>query len=688
MAYAVTMGEAIRVEAVDGTFAEPYVDVDEWRDVPVRHRYVHGGFARTETRFSIYLPPAESYQGRFFQHITPVPDSENLAQHATGERDKIGFSIASGGYYLETNGGGASHGFGSSVDPTITAFRANAESAQYSRVAAALMYGDHRPYGYAFGGSGGGYRTIGGAENTSGVWDGVVPYVIGSPMAIPNMFTVRMHAQRILRDSLDRIVNAVEPGGSGDMFEELDEEERDALIEVTRMGFPPRSWFGHRTMGMHAFPVLYRGMVMADPTYFEQFWTQPGYLGYEPPPSLRRDRVQHRCEIAATVTEAEAGPVGLSGGSHPGQARGGVDTAWRGPHEPWPVPIAVRLSSAPGVDVLGAELLVISGKAAGARVILLSVRDDIAVFGPGDPETIVQIRPGDTVKVDNSGFLAAQTYHRHQVPDTAGFDVWDQFRNPDGSPIFPQRPLVLGPLFAAAASGTVQTGRFEGKMIVVASLLDREALPWQADWYRSRVHQHLGSAIDANFRLWFTDNALHGDDEIQESPTHTVSYLGVLHQALRDLSRWVEEGVAPPPSTSYEVVDGQVIVPVDASRRGGIQPVVSLTVDGDARADVAAGDEVTLRAKARVPDGTGAIVKMEWDFDGAGLFPLAESVDVAGSVVVERRHSFAASGTYFPAVRVVAQREGDVTSHYARVQNLARVRVVVSGPRCATAASV
>ena len=31
-------------------FTEPYVDVDEWRDVPVRHRYVHGGFADTETR--------------------------------------------------------------------------------------------------------------------------------------------------------------------------------------------------------------------------------------------------------------------------------------------------------------------------------------------------------------------------------------------------------------------------------------------------------------------------------------------------------------------------------------------------------------------------------------------------------------------------------------------------------------
>src|ERR1700733_12350359 len=209
-------------------FTRPYVDVDEWRDRPVRHRYVHGGFAGTETRFSIYLPPADLYEGRFFQHITPVPDNEFLAQDASGEQDKIGFSIASGGYFLETNGGGASGRPGSAVDPTIAAYRANAAAAQYSRLVAADMYGGHRPYGYAYGGGGGGYRTIGGAENTAGVWDGFVPYVIGSPMAIPNMFTVRMHAQRILRHKFDQIVDAVEPGGSGDLYAGLDSEERAA----------------------------------------------------------------------------------------------------------------------------------------------------------------------------------------------------------------------------------------------------------------------------------------------------------------------------------------------------------------------------------------------------------------------------------------------------------------------------
>jgi hypothetical protein len=661
----------------DPLFARPYVDVDEWRDVPVRHRYVHGGFTGTDTRFSAYFPPADRYEGRFFQHITPVPDSEHLAQAATGEQDRISFAISSGGYFLETNGGGPAGRPGSAVDPTIAAYGANAAAAGHARVVAAQIYGEHRPYGYAYGGSGG-YRTIGSAENTSGVWDGFVPYVIGSPMAIPNMFTVRMHAQRVLRERFEQIVDAVEPGGSGDMFDGLDEEERGALTEVTRMGFPPRSWFGYRTMGMHAFPVLYRGLVAADPTYFDDFWQEPGYLGYEAPPSLRRDRVREEFEIEAVITGDERSGAGASAGGHPGQARGGVDTAWRGARPP--APVAVRLSGAPPVDVRGADLFVRSGAAAGSSIGLLSVVGHLAVFGPGGEAAIGQIRAGDTVAIDNSGYLAAETYHRHQVPEGGGFAVWDQFRKADGSPIYPQRPLVLGPLFASAAAGSVQSGHFDGKMIVVESLLDREALPWQADWYRGRVAEHRGDTIDDHFRLWFTDNALHGDDELQESPLHTISYLGALYQALRDLSRWVEEDVAPPRSTNYEVVDGQVMVPADAAERGGIQPVVSLTVNGGLRAESTFGEELTFRAVAEVPPGSGVIIEVAWDFDGTGRFAEAEPVTAATSVVVERRCALPEVGTCFPAVRVVAHRDGNTASPFARQQNLARVRVVVGDP--------
>lgn len=58
-------------------FVQPFIDADEMRDTPVAHRFVHGGFEGTDTRFSFYLPSSDQYEGRFFQHVTPVPQSEN-----------------------------------------------------------------------------------------------------------------------------------------------------------------------------------------------------------------------------------------------------------------------------------------------------------------------------------------------------------------------------------------------------------------------------------------------------------------------------------------------------------------------------------------------------------------------------------------------------------------------------------
>ncbi len=38
-------------DCVDPMFPQPVVDVDEWRDLPVPHRYVNGHFEGTENRF-------------------------------------------------------------------------------------------------------------------------------------------------------------------------------------------------------------------------------------------------------------------------------------------------------------------------------------------------------------------------------------------------------------------------------------------------------------------------------------------------------------------------------------------------------------------------------------------------------------------------------------------------------------
>jgi hypothetical protein len=122
----------------DSLFKTPFIDADEWRDKPVKHRYVHGGFTGTGTRFSFYFPVQEDYKGHFFQYITPFPDNENLSQGASGEDDKISFCISHGAYFIETNGGGKIDFSKPSLssDPSIGAYRANAAAAQFSKAVA------------------------------------------------------------------------------------------------------------------------------------------------------------------------------------------------------------------------------------------------------------------------------------------------------------------------------------------------------------------------------------------------------------------------------------------------------------------------------------------------------------------------------------------------------------------------
>ena len=685
----------------DTLFKSPYIDKDEWRDEPVRHRYIHGGFAGTETRFSFYFPSKENYQGRFYQYITPFPDNENLSQGASGSEDKIGFSIGNGAYFIETNEGGKMDFSkpGPPSNPTIGAYRANAACAQFSKTVAEKIYGQHRVYGYCFGGSGGAYRTVGGIENTEGVWDGAVPYVLGSPMAIPNVFTVRMYAMRVLKDKFPQIIDALEPGGSGDMYAGLSEEEKAALQEVTKMGFPPQSWFGYKNMGIHGFLVLYQGVVMADRKYFtDDFWNTPGYLGANAPASLLKARIQQVTKVKMGISQDKAVEMGLVKPVSP-QERGTADAAWRsiGGIE-GTMPVAFELEDMmPDVGFMGGDLIIKSGAAAGKTLQLTKVDGNKVALGPADPSVLLQIKPGDTVQVDNSNFLAVQTYHRHQVPaSSVEYPEWNQFRDSDGKPLYPQRPMQLGPMFTMGAAGVLPTGKFKGKMILLESLWDREAFPWQADWYRSKVKEHLGDSTDNYFRLWYTDHALHGDIAREDDPTHTVSYLGVLQQALLDLSTWVEKGIPPASTTNYKIVDGQVIVPATAEERKGVQPVVTVKVNGGKRADVKVGQQVTFTAVIEVPKNMGKVVAASWNFEGlpadveksagwnfeaSDIFPVKAKFvpsDKTGSrVTVTTTHSFSKAGTYFPTLRVASQRNGDSKTPFTRIENLDRVRVVV-----------
>jgi hypothetical protein len=648
-ATAQTQAAQITGDSIDPRYNQPYVDVNELRNDPVPHRYVHGGFLGTDARFSFYFPPMDRYQGRFFHNTYPMATSEDIGpfpiafEVSTGN---LGFAIDSGAYYVQTNLGGADRA-GGMADPAIAAFRVNAAAAKYSRSVAAELYGDHRAYGYLFGGSGGSYQVIGSAENTKGVWDGFVPFVMATPNAVPSMFTVRMHALRVLkkRGKWPAVMDAIDPGGSGDPYAALNDEERGALREATLMGYPPRGWWNHATLSSGHFVQVAPLVPMLDPSYVDDFWTKPGYLGSDSKSLIEPERFQ----FDTTVVQVIDG-----------------------------FPRRVQLAAVPSKDLLDAHLLMLSGNAANKSVPIASVNDKIIGFAFAADQTVVNnIQVGDRVRIDNSWALAVQTYHRHQVPESDQYG-WNQYRNADGEPIYPQRDSLIGPISAAGTAGSIPNGQINGKMLVLEALMDIDALPWQADWYRSKVKQALGASFGDNFALWFIDSAQHDNPQAPAARAHSVSYEGALQQALRDVSAWVEKDEKPS-NTQYEVVDSQVLVPASAKERKGIQPVVELKANGRERAEVARDEPVTFTATVEVPPAAGMVVSAEWDFEGLGIYALGARIDIPQAEVrLSATHTFFKPGTYFPVLRATSQRQGDAQTRFGRVQNIARVRVVVT----------
>jgi len=666
LSHSTLFGEEFTMELKNSPYTQPYVDIDEWRDTPVRHRYVHGGFKGTDLLFSVYFPPKEQYEGRFFQPLQAVSGNENLAPMALYQASGVGFAIDSGGYLVESNQGSKDM-FGGSSD-------ANAAVAEYSRTLAAEMYGPHRPYGYVYGGSGGAFKTLGCVENHAGVWDGSIPFVHGSPIAIPYVFTVQAHAMRILKDKFPQIVDALEPGGSGDMYAGLNEEEKEALREVTGMGFPPRAWFNYEKIAFGytgVFTTLVDMVRLGDPTYFEDFWTKPGYLGANPTESLKKARIQQDTKISKLIMPEEARAMHLPLTMPTSQTQSGVK-----------FPAAFRVENLPKGDLQGASIIMKSGNAKDAVLYIAGVvRDTLMIgFGAGSFQAMAKIREGDEITIDNSVYLASQTYHRHQVQPPEYY-VWEQFKDKDGKPIYPQRPQNIQ---AGASGGSGMSGNFHGKMMIMQAMWDEAAYPWQADWFRTRIKNALGDKIKDRYRLYYIDNTMHTTqgkrpgDPRPVATTRVISYQGALQQMLRDLANWVEKGIVPPDETSYKIEHGQVIVPDTASDRKGIQPVVTLTVNGGKRADIKAGDTAEFSAVIEAPPNTGKIVKAEWDFDGSGAYPHQEKFEKAmEKVTVRTTYTFSEPGTYFPALRVASSKEGDFNAEYALVQNIDRVRVVV-----------
>lgn len=628
----------ITAESIDPIYNRPVIDSRADLKEPVRHHKVSGHFENTDKRFNFYFPLKSQWEGRFFQHVYPQYD-----ENATDET--VSFGADSGAYTIQTNGGGG--------------YRVDAAAAKFSKTIAASYYeSSDRIYGYIYGGSGGSYQTIGAIENSSGVWDGAVPYIPGVPISIPNNFFVRAFARFVLENKAKLIADSMSPGGSNNPYTGLNDMERAVLLEVTKMGVPIRGWEDYEyTLGLNdPQGLLGFGNVVReiDPAYVDDFWSKPGYLAMEQSPLgelIRSIKIDQFAIISKISRDNQNIPTSM---------------------------ILDGLSKIPTTTGYDFTLYAPDGETKiGTLSGSLDSTGTMFIISSGNPDSVIgAIENGAKLHIDNRWSLALLSYHRHQAPKRADYYGWDQLRGADGTPLFPQRTVEVGPaITSSVAGGGTYSGLINGKVIMVANLLDVDAYPWHADWYCTQVKKSVGESFDDQFRIWFNDHADHIDNGPRT--VRLVQYDTILKQALRDVSAWAEKDVAPARSTPYEVIEGQVRVPEKAIERQGIQPIIDLNVNNAAVIHVAGGETVTFAAKIQVPPGAGKVVDTDWDFDGTGNFTSRPYGSPSETVEVSVTHTYTTPGTYFPSLRASSQREGDKSTPFTKVQNLGRVRVVV-----------
>jgi hypothetical protein len=653
----------------DPFFGAPFIDEDVWPDVDVRHRYVHGGFEGTDTRFAFYFLEPEHYGGRFIQMFEgSLGGHEGRDAHPPGAL--AGYLMLAKelqAYLVECNTGhiGPDHG---PDDQTITAYRANAQSARYARRLAEEMYGSAPHHGYQFGGSSGGLRSIFAMEHVYDQWDGAVPFVagpfvphtVGTSMTLPRMRNAETTLALLRPTSKAALLDAVEPGG-GNTFAGLDPVEREAVDALFASGFPRRALFQYSELSGMTLITEFIGPLGAmisqapHPGYIEDFWNVAGYAGAD-------GELDHRLiDTKATVREirsaTELAEAGIT--AHPfadipggfGEGRGLTsDTNWP-------------------TDTLFADLRIVSGAAAGKQLTCYGTFDDVLVVGGLGAAHLANLAPGDEVAIDNRRFLAAAfSYRYHDEREITGGGL--------GARADQMMPGYI-------PSGV--TGRFHGKMILFNATLDVLAPPAGAVLYDEMVRDHYGDEADSKFRLWWVDNSCHtglpiGSPGSPAPATRAVMYGGVMQEALRCVIEWVEEGIEPAASTRYQVQSGQIELPAAAAERQGVQPVATASANGESSAEVAPGTSVTFDVLVEAPPRGGKIIDVVWDFDGSGQYAFRhENVDGSStSMRLTTTHTFNTPGTYFPAVRVTSERDGSVDAILYRMENLDRVRVIVT----------
>ena len=684
---------------IDDFFGAPYIDCDEERDAPVPHRYIHGGFEGTDTRFAFCFPPPDCIDGPAASSRSKAPTpATRTSTPARSAHDHGGLEMTFrlGGYMVESNMGHIGDVMDPKAgdDPTIYGWRAAAEIGRFSKFVAAQMLRAapaRTPTSTAAAAVRGGPRCAWPTRPTCGTrrcrsW------------ATPTTATTatwQPHAQRhheLLRrcstssgcsaNKIYDVVDAMWPGGSGDPFAGLDTHQREELADLLPPRLPPRRRVHDRPADGPDLAVVLDGRAAPTrvPRVLESVLDQARPRRLRPArssSSRRSDRRAHDGQAGALrrrICSKTRVPARRSS-TRPARS----PALFAGMHNMWDVAAwPCELDDVPdGLPASAPACELIARRGRRSPAVLHSTATATCCFCDGEGEAsnlrFTGVQPGDEVHVDNRRLPRlllllppppAAVESRVRLPARRR-----QCRSTRSTRLPEMSPFM----------GIAHTGRFEGKMLWVHHTHDcvavaaaghrasrptsnarcgaeggpRELPPALDRERRARAAGMAASPPGRANNTWLVD--YQPDDRAVPGRPHRLGRAGRRPVGRRTSTTTTARSCcrSTPPSAA-------------ASSRSSPSPPTART-----RAEVAVGEDVTLTVHAEVPRAPAPSSAWRGTSTDPAPSPSTSTARRHGDeLTLTTTHSLHHAGTYFVTALVESHRDGDVEQQ-RRIPNVA-----------------